>query len=269
MKLHTIIIIISLNILFFLSTLNKAYSDECEAQSKKQIDKYIETCQDSNNNIQEIGFAPHQEKRKPKPGGYAYERIEESYPDKTFPIGDKNYQNKIWFYTNIKKDKNFGIPKYIWHLIISPAPKIQQKDDAEGFFVNIGSESGNLDKLGLLEEKEEEYLARSLVEGSNPVIYTNNELDRYQARPLNRIWEKLVKNQNFLLVKCERMREGNITDYDYTFYLHKIDEEPNNINLNFGYRIPSMKTITSAGEVYGLILNEDGLCLGYKKITAK
>lgn len=268
MKLHTIIIIISLNILLFLSTSNNASSDECEPHSDKQIDKYIGTCRPSDN-VQDMGFAPLKKKENPNPGKWAYDLKDESYPDDTFPIGDKKYGNKIWFFSNIKKDENNHIPKYIWHLIISPAPKILQKDDAEGFFVNIDSQSGNLDKLGLLKRKEEEYLAKSSVEGSNPVIYTNNELDRYQARPLNEIWEKLVKNQNFLLIKCERMRKGLTAGYDYTFYLHKIDADPNNINLNFGYRIPSMKTITSAGEVHGFVLNEDGLCLGYKKITAK
>jgi hypothetical protein len=79
----------------------------------------------------------------------------------------------------------------------------------------------------------------------------------------------LVKNQNFSLISCERTREDTATSYDYTFYFHKISAGPNNVNLDFGYRIPSMKTITTAGEVYGFVLDENGHCLGYGQITSK
>jgi hypothetical protein len=270
MSPQRIITITLITILFLLSTSITALPDKCKEDRDKLIDKYIGTCRPSDN-IQDIGFAPHQRKQNSGPGELAYELIEESYPYNTFPIDDIKYKNKIWFYSNIKKDANNKMPKYIWHLIISPAPKAAQKDDAEGFLVNIDFSNTDLDMLTLLEEEdEEEYLAKSFVEGSNPVIYTNNEInDIYDAKILNEIWKKLVKNKNFNLISCERTRQDTTTPYDYTFYFHKISAGPNNVNLNFGYRIPSMKTITSSGNVYGFVLNEDGLCLGYKQITAK
>ena len=270
MRPHRITMIMVLTILFFLSTSMNALSDQCKDNRDKLIEKYIQTCRPSDN-IQSIGFAPHKRKLKPDPGEWAYELIEESYPYDTFPIDDQNYKNKIWFYSNIKKDANNEIPKYIWHLIISPAPKGAQKDDAEGFLVNLDSQNADLNMQGFLErEDEEEYLAKSSVEGSNPVIYTNNEIkDIYDAKILNEIWKKLVKNENFRLISCERTREDKTTPYDYTFYFHKVSANPSNVNLDYGYRIPSMKTITSAGEVYGFVLDENGLCLGYEQIPAK
>lgn len=269
MRMRTIIIILFIVTLFFLSTSNDASSDDCEAQSNTQIEKYIGTCQRSDN-IQEIGFAPHQKKRNSTLGEYAYERIEKSYPYKTFPIGDKRYENKIWFYSNIKKDENNNIPKYIWHLIISPAVI----NPLEGFLVNIDKGNGDLDKLGL-QKNDKKDLAESSVKKANRVIYTNNEAKWGKYKKLDDLWEKLVKSKNFKLIKCERKRKENMPSagtsaiYDYTFYYHKITAEANNLNLDFGYRIPSEKTITSPGKVYGFVLNEDGSCLAYESITAK
>ena len=276
MRLRNINIILFTSISFLLSTSNNASSDECEAQSNKQIEKYIETCQGSDN-IQEIGFAPHQKKRSPNPGEYAYELLEEGYPYKTFPIGDKKYQNKIWFYTNIKKDENNNIPKHIWHLIISPASpaSLAVKNPIEGFLVNIDKENGDLDTLGLLDNEKKEYLAKSSVLEANRVIYTNNKAEMYAYRPIDIIWENLVKSRNFKLIKCERERKEEMPAadssviYDYTFYYHKISAEASNVNLDFGYRIPSEKTITNPGKVYGFVLNEDGYCLDYKTILAE
>jgi hypothetical protein len=232
-----------------------------------QIEKYIGTCQRSDN-IQAIGFAPHQKKRNSTLGEYAYERMEESYPDKAFPIGDGKYKNKIWFYSNIKKDENNNIPKYIWHLIISPA----EINPLEGFLVNIDKENGDLDKLGLL-EKDKEDLAESSVKKANRVVYTSNEAKWGKYRKLDDLWEKLVKSKNFKLIKCERERkksaDGVSAIYDYTFYYYKITAEASNVNLDFGYRIPSEKTITSPGKVYGFVLNDNGSCLGYESITAE
>ena len=280
MRLRTINIILFISILFVLSTSNKASSDECEATSNKQIDKYIETCKPSDN-IQEIGFAPHQKKINSNSGEYAYELIKESYPDKTFPIGDKTYENKIWFYTNIKKDKNNNIPKYIWHLIISPASptSLAVKYPLEGYLVNIDKESGELFKLGLLNNKKKRYLAKSSVLRDNRVIYTSNKAKMFEYKPVDIIWENLVKSRNFKLITCERERKDKSKEempaadssviYDYTFYYHKISSDANNVNLDFGYRIPSMKTITHPGKVYGFALNGEGLCLGYKAISAE
>ena len=270
MRPHCLVMITVFTILFVLGISINALSDQCRDDSVTLINKYIETCQPSEN-IQGIGFAPHKRKQNFSPGEWAYEQIEESYPYDSFPIDNLNYNNKIWFYSNIKKDGNNKIPKYIWHLIISPAPKGAQRDNAEGFLVNLDSQNPDLNIQGFIDGQDEvEYLTQSSVEGSNPIIYTNNEIkDIYDARILNEIWKKLVKNENFKLISCERTREDTATPYDYTFYFHKISADPNNVNLDFGYRIPSMKTITSAGEVYGFVLDENGHCLSYKQITAK
>jgi len=269
MRIPTIITVLFIVPLFFLNPSNDASADECEAQSNTQIEKYIGTCQPSNN-IQEMGFAPHQKKRGSTPEELAYERTEQGYPYKTFPIGDKKYKNKIWFYSNIKKDENNTIPKNIWHLIISPAAI----NPLEGFLVNIDKENGDLDKLGLLKNDKKD-LAESSVTKDNRVIYTSNEAKWGKYRKLDDLWEKLITSKNFKLIKCERKRKektpaaGSSAIYDYTFYYHKITAEADNINLDFGYRIPSEKTITSPGKVYGFVLNEDGSCLGYESITAK
>jgi len=273
MRLHTKTIIIFLNISFILSTSNNAFSNECEAQSYGQINKYIKTCGPSDN-IQNMGFAPLKKKEHLISGEWAYEFIKESYSDKTFPLGVKEFSDRIWFYSNIKKDGHNKTPRYIWHLIISPAPKEFQIDEAEAFLVNFNSNNGDVDKLDLLESWDEDLIEKSIIENSSPVIYTNNELtDTFEKSDLNDLWKRLIKNKNMNLIECERvrsvMRSTVNTAYDYTFYLHEIRSEPDNINLDYGYRIASMKTITSPGEVYGFVLNEDGSCLGYKIIIAK
>ena len=268
MRTPTIITILFIVPLFFLSTSNDASGDECEAQSNTQIEKYIGTCQPSNN-IQEIGFAPHQRKRDSTLEEHTYERTGKSYPYKAFPIGDKKYKNKIWFYSNIKKDDNNTVPKYVWHLIISPA----EKSPLEGFLVNIDKENGDLDKLGLL-KTDKNNLEESKVEKANRVIYTSVKAKWGKTGKVDQSWEKLIKSKNFKLIKCERERKQKTAAdssaiYDYTFYYHKITAEADNINLDFGYRIPSEKTITSPGLVYGFVLNEEGSCLGYESIIAE
>jgi hypothetical protein len=139
--------------------------------SEKQIENYIYDCKNQeSDNIQEIGFAPHKKKEFHAPGEYAYVRIKDKYPSDKFPLGDEKYDNKIWFYSSIKRGY---IPKYIWHLIISPASENRQ----EGFLVNIDVKNSDLYKLGLLKKEYKKYLAKSYVESDNRLIYTNNEID--------------------------------------------------------------------------------------------
>ena len=274
MRRHSKTFILFLIISFILIISNYASANECENQSSEQIEKFIRTCGDSNN-IQNLGFAPIKKKANPVPGEWAYEFIKDRYPYETFPISSDVYNNKIWFYSSIKKDEFNNIPKYVWHLIISPAPVARQLDEAEAFLVNFNSKNGDVDKLDLLTSTDENIIKQSIVDGSQPVIYTNNELiDKFEKLDLNDIWEKLIANDNMKLIKCERFRNGiarteNSAFYDYTFYLHEISSRPENINLEYGYRVVSMKTITTAGDVYGFVLNEKGSCMGYDKIAAK
>jgi hypothetical protein len=273
MRLQTKIIIICFNISFILSTSNNVLSNEGLEQINKEIKKYSKTCK-SSNNIQKIGFEPFKKKEDVGKKGFAYEITGESYNGE-FTIGDVRFKDEIWFYSNIKSDKGKA-PKYIWHLIISPIPKEPQKDIAEAFLVNFDSKN-SIDKLNLLQEFDEELIQLSTAFESDPVIYTNNELDGQDRLNLDNIWRMLL-NKNMELVLLERIRRTaarntnsteKIKGYDYTFYLHEIDCKPEEINLDHGYRIVSSKTITSPGQVYGFVLNEDGSCLGYEEITAK
>jgi hypothetical protein len=80
----------------------------------------------------------------------------------------------------------------------------------------------------------------------------------------------LIESENFKLIKCERTRKETSKAYDYTFYFHNINtDEAINTNEKYGYRIPSMKTITSPGKVYGFVLDENGSCLGHKTIKVE
>lgn len=282
MKLSIKIVVILINISFILSPSNSAPSDNCVLQNSEQINTYIYyNCPNPDNirpdNIK-IGFAPFKEKKIKVKGEFAYESVEESYPDKAFPIGDKNFNDEIWFYSNIKKDSNNKMPRYIWHLIISPASKIPQRDNAEGFLVNFDSKDPrSIDKLDLLKRRQDEILLKkSVVDGKEPKIYTNNEIsqDIFEKSELNEVWKRfLIKSETcWELIECERWRRkkiGREGAYDYTFYLNEIRSEPENVNITYGYRIVSSKKITSPGEIYGFVLNEDGFCLGYQMIPAK
>jgi hypothetical protein len=285
MRLNTKIFIIFLNILFILSPSISAPSDKCAEQNSEQINTYIKYNCPSPDNIKhdniKAGFAPFKEKKIKFKGEFAYELVEDSYPDKTFPIGDKNFNDRIWFYSNIKKDSNNKMPRYIWHLIVSPASKIPQRDNAEGFLVNFDSKDPNrIDKLDLIKRRRDEILlTKSVVDGKEPKIYTNNEIsekDIHEGSELNDVWKGLlIKSETcWDLIECERWRRnmkiiGREGAYDYTFYLNEIRSEPENVNIKYGYRIVSSKKITSPGEIYGFVLNEDGSCLGYQMIPAK
>jgi hypothetical protein len=256
--------------LFFAIILFHFFTTCTISQANDYLKNIIQSCE-NDGSIKSVGFGDIKTKSTSQESESVYYVVKE-YENDEYYKASEGYE-KIWFYSKIQKNSSGGTPKHIWHVIAIPS-EIQNKYNIRGY---ISAETINeAVERDLITNSEKYYLIDNDsfhdYNGGNVRFYTNNSSDEPTIkRGINSIWEKLLSHRNMNAVYFEINKEtGNgQLYYDFTFILYPIKANPDNINMTRGYLIPSSKLIKHKGKVYGLVLNQDKECVGYKTLEVK